>query len=314
VTEKSTQPAQPSTLESRPLIVVFGGTGNQGGSVLKSLLKEKRFRLRTLTRNIHSKKAKKLASKGVEVFCGNMHQIEDLRHVYDGAYGVFACTNYWDPATRGKETALGNLLARTAKEAGVQHYIWSSLPNVQKITAGKHYLPHFTHKSKVNKHIKSLGFPNYHFLLPAFYYQNFGSHLAPKKDGSTLVYTLPMNEQTYIAGFDIQDIGPVVQVLFNNKDLYNKREIPLAGDNMHPQDYIIKMALVTGLSTRIELVDPVLYKQTMPIEEDFFNTLQYFNEFPYYGQLDWRLGKEICPQIKTWEEYLRSEMKAVQSQ
>jgi uncharacterized protein YbjT (DUF2867 family) len=142
----------------KPLIVVFGGTGMQGKSVIKSLLLDGRWSLRTLARTPSSKEAVKLSQKGVEVFAGNMHNDDDLRRVLKGAYGVFAVTNFWDPQTMGRETELGCKMARIARESGVRHYIWSTLPNVERITKGRFLVPHFTGKARVNPYIKGLGF------------------------------------------------------------------------------------------------------------------------------------------------------------
>ncbi len=50
------------------IIAVFGATGNQGGSVVRELLKSPaKWKVVGLTRNPSSDKAKKLASQGVDV-------------------------------------------------------------------------------------------------------------------------------------------------------------------------------------------------------------------------------------------------------
>ena len=46
------------------IICVFGATGNQGGGVVKGLLKYKQFKIRGVTRNVASDKAKALQDKG----------------------------------------------------------------------------------------------------------------------------------------------------------------------------------------------------------------------------------------------------------
>ena len=52
------------------ILVVFGATGNQGGSVIRSILGDPKasqeFKLRGITRDTTSAKAKALAEKGVE--------------------------------------------------------------------------------------------------------------------------------------------------------------------------------------------------------------------------------------------------------
>ena len=49
------------------IICVFGATGNQGGGVVKGLLKYKQFKIRGVTRNIGSDKAKALQDKGTYI-------------------------------------------------------------------------------------------------------------------------------------------------------------------------------------------------------------------------------------------------------
>lgn len=49
-----------------------------------------------------------------------------------GAAAVFTMTNYWEKMDMELEIQQGKDLADAAKEAGVKHYIWSSLPNVNK--------------------------------------------------------------------------------------------------------------------------------------------------------------------------------------
>jgi uncharacterized protein YbjT (DUF2867 family) len=53
------------------LITVFGATGNQGGSVIRTILADpelsKEFRVRAVTRDLSKPKAKALAEQGVEL-------------------------------------------------------------------------------------------------------------------------------------------------------------------------------------------------------------------------------------------------------
>lgn len=49
-----------------------------------------------------------------------------------GAAAVFTMTNYWEKMDMELEIQQGKNLADAAKEAGVNHYIWSSLLNITK--------------------------------------------------------------------------------------------------------------------------------------------------------------------------------------
>ena len=54
---------------------------------------------------------------------------------------------------------------RAAKDAGVQHFIWSTLPDVEAISRGKLHVPHFTGKANVEQFVRKAGFANYTFAI-----------------------------------------------------------------------------------------------------------------------------------------------------
>jgi uncharacterized protein YbjT (DUF2867 family) len=71
------------------LITVFGATGQQGGAVARALL-AKGYKVRAVTRNPDSPKAKELQAKGAElVQVKNMDDVASLEAAIKGAYGVF---------------------------------------------------------------------------------------------------------------------------------------------------------------------------------------------------------------------------------
>jgi uncharacterized protein YbjT (DUF2867 family) len=85
-------------MSDKKKILVFGATGAQGGSVVNALLKEKdKYSIRAVTRNPESDKAKALKEKGVEVVEGDINHKSSIRLAFEGVYGVFAMTNFWDP-------------------------------------------------------------------------------------------------------------------------------------------------------------------------------------------------------------------------
>lgn len=77
----------------KPLIIVCGATGNQGGSVISHLLKQGKWRIRGICRDTSSIKAQELTQKGVELVSCNLDNASDLIHAFRGAHGVFAFTN-----------------------------------------------------------------------------------------------------------------------------------------------------------------------------------------------------------------------------
>src|SRR5882724_1028434 len=147
------------------LIAVIGATGQQGGGVLRALQSSGQFKVRALTRNPDNHR--ELAE---EVLEADLDKPETLKAAFEGAHGVFMMTNFW--AYGGAdELKQATAAIGAAKDAGVKHFIWSTLPDVEAISGGKFKVPHFTGKAKINRVVKDGGFENYTFrhralLLP----------------------------------------------------------------------------------------------------------------------------------------------------
>lgn len=90
--QQSNQHYTTSSMASKPVFVVLGATGSQGGSVIDALLPEGKYTLRAVTRDPSSDKAKALAAKGVEVVKGDVNDPESLKKAFQGAWGVFSVT------------------------------------------------------------------------------------------------------------------------------------------------------------------------------------------------------------------------------
>lgn len=69
---------------SPKLIVVFGATGKQGGSVVDALLKSaESYSVRAVTRNPNTDKARALAARGVEVVTGDLDHYNSLLKAFE---------------------------------------------------------------------------------------------------------------------------------------------------------------------------------------------------------------------------------------
>src|SRR5882672_6415321 len=149
----------------KKLIAVFGATGQQGGGVVRALQASGQFKVRALSRN--PGKHRELAD---EVALADLNRPETLKSAFEGAHGVFLVTN---PREQGAdERKQATAAVHVAKDAKVQHLIWSTLPDVEAISGGKLNVPHFTGKAKVDRIVKDAGFPNHTFVIAPFYYQN----------------------------------------------------------------------------------------------------------------------------------------------
>src|SRR6266699_3767250 len=214
------------TKTNEKLIAVIGATGHQGGAVVRALKANGQFKVRALTRN--PDKHRELAD---EVVKADLNRPETLKAAFEGAHGVFLVTNFREAGTDELKQATAAIHA--AREAGVKHFVWSTLPNVEAISGGKFDVPHFTGKAKIDRIVKEAGFPHHTFVIAPGYYQNFVGFLAPQKqaDGS-VGWALPLDPDVRCLHMgDIRELGNIVAGAFAHPDEAGNGEyLPLVGD------------------------------------------------------------------------------------
>src|ERR1700751_5354406 len=211
--------------KNKKLIAVVGATGQQGGAVIRALQAGKQFKVRALTRN--PAKHRELAD---EVVQADLHRPETLQAAFEGAHGVFLVTNFWEQGT--DELKQATAAVRAAKDTGVKHLIWSTLPDVEAISGGKLHVPHFTGKAKVDRIVKEAGFPHHTFVIAPFFYQNLVGALAPQQqEDGTIGWALPVDPTVRgIHMGDITELGSIVAGAFAQPNKVGKGEyLPLVG-------------------------------------------------------------------------------------
>ena len=106
-------------------ILITGVTGQQGGAVAQAL-QGAGFHLRGLTRKPDSEPAAALGRQGVDLVKGDLDDEASLRRALAGAWGVFGVQNAGEAGVE-REEAQGKRLATLAREAGVEHYVCTSV-------------------------------------------------------------------------------------------------------------------------------------------------------------------------------------------
>eukprot|EP00045_Choanoeca_perplexa_P020616 m.4729 g.4729 ORF g.4729 m.4729 type:complete len:297 (+) comp7159_c0_seq1:149-1039(+) len=284
-----------------PKVVVHGGTGTQGGGVVRDLLAKGGFDIVVPTRKPDSEKAEALRKQGVAIVECDQHNKEQVAAAYEGADYVFAVTNFWEPSGMGKEFELGKTMADAAKAAGVKLFMWSSLPDVEGITDGKHPVPHFTDKAKVDAYIKSIDLPAV-FLGAAFYYSNLRYFFPPQKaEDGTLEFNIPATPGLKIASFDPTDMGKAVVMVLEDADKFKGQWIPVVGENKTMPELVQEFTEVTGKPARHVAVPMDAFKKLgFPGAEELGCMFEYFEEHGYFGPHDLSKSPKNCTGFKDW--------------
>ena len=263
---------------TKKLIAVVGATGQQGAGVVRALRASGQFKVRALTRD--PAKHPKLAD---EVVAADLNRPETLKAAFAGAHGVFLVTNAWEAGRGESKQALAAVNA--AQEAGVQHFIWSTLPNVETISGATIDVPHFTDKAKVERIVTDAGFPYHTFVIAPFYYQNLLGPLAPQKQADGAVgWALPIDpERRVIHMGDITELGGIVAGAFAQPELAGHGEhLPLVGDFLSFNEIIATLNR-QGHKFSFKQVPGEVFAGWFPGAKDIAAMLAYFEAHTYLG-------------------------------
>lgn len=263
---------------TQKLIAVVGATGHQGGAVVRALQERGQFKVRALTRD-----PAKHPTLGDEVVLADFNRPETLEAAFSGAHGVFLVTNAWEAGADEPRLALAAVNA--AKDAGVQHLVWSTLPDVETISGGKIDVPHFTHKARVERIVRDAGFAYHTFVIAPFYYQNLIGAMPPQKQADgTVGWVLPLDpEQRVIHMGDITELGRIVAGAFAQPELAGHGEhLPLVGDFLSFNEIIATLNR-QGYKFSFKQVPREVFAGWFPGAKDIAAMLSYFEAHTYLG-------------------------------
>src|SRR5579862_2342511 len=264
-------------------ILVTGVTGQQGGAVAQAL-RGTGFHLRGLTRKPDSERAVAMSRNGVEIVKGDLDDEGTLRRALAGAWGVFGVQNAGEAGVE-REEAQGKRLAKLAREAGVEHFVYTSVGSADKRTG----VPHFDNKWRVEETMRGLGFPSHAILRPVFFMENL---LAPfSLQGSTLAWALP--PATRLQMIAVDDIGWFGARAFTDAAALNRREIDLAGDvqTMPEAAEILTETLARPIAFAQTPIEPVRqYSKEMALMLEWFERVGYSADI---GGLEREFGRAL---------------------
>ena len=216
-------------------VVVTGGTGKQGGAVVKSLL-ERGHEVRAVTRGTDSAKARKLANAGVTLVRASLEDTAVLTKVLEGATSLFAMTTPYEGGPQA-ETRQGISAADAAKAAGV-HLVFASVGSANRQTG----IPHFDSKYEVEEHIARIGVCAT-VLAPVYFMENlhFGKEQLAKG-----IYATPLPPARQLTQVAVKDIGAVAVRLLEDPGRFAGRRFDLGSDELTGNDVLAILSRVTG--------------------------------------------------------------------
>lgn len=279
-------------MATQKIIAIAGATGAQGGSLVRAILADPSggFAVRAMTRDVTSQKAQALAKAGAEVVEATIDDEASVKRTFDGAYGAFCVTFFWNHFSPQREVDQAGNMARAAKRAGIQHVIWSTLEDTRRwvplsdtrmpTLLERYKVPHFDGKGEADHVFTEAALPVTR-LLTSFYWENliyFG--MGPKKgaDGK-LAITFPMGDQK-LPGIAADDIGKAAYGIFKKSREVIGQTVGIAGEHLTGTQMAAALSRALGQEVRYHDISPDAYRALgFPGADDLGNMFQFKRDF-----------------------------------
>jgi len=306
-------------MTTRKTIAVIGARGAQGGGLARAILTDPGggFAVRALTRKPDSAKAVALQALGAEVVFADADQPASLEPAFQGAYGIFMVTNFWEHFSAGREYAQAGAMAGAAKAAGAGHVIWSTLEDTRRwvplsdnrmpTLQAKYKVPHFDAKGEADNLFRDLGVPAT-FLRTSFYWDNFihfgmGPRPGPK---GKLALTLCMGDRP-LPAIAAEDIGKCAYGIFRQGVPWIGKTPGLAGEHLTGTQLAAALTRALGREVVYNSITPEAYRALgFPGADDLGNMFQFKRDLnaEYCAARDPRVARALNPDLMTFDAWL----------
>jgi uncharacterized protein YbjT (DUF2867 family) len=224
-------------------VLVFGATGQQGGSVARALLAAG-WDVRAFVRDPASEKARALEDAGARLAQGDLADEAAIRAAVAGAHGVFSVqpsSGQGDlyGVTDEQEVRYGTVIADLSEAAGVRHLVYSSTNAAGDEPSG---MGHFDSKAAIEQHIRSLPIPAT-IVRPASFMEMLIMPGFGLPDGHFAFFMQPEQAVQVIA---VEDIGKIVATIFADRERFAGQTLEIASDTVTGNDLAAAFSKAAG--------------------------------------------------------------------
>ncbi|KAL2842110.1 hypothetical protein BJX68DRAFT_278457 [Aspergillus pseudodeflectus] len=277
-------------------IAVIGGTGAQGMPVVKALSASGRYRVRVLTRNPDSARARKLAGlPNVTLLQGAQDNQRDLHSLFRGVHGAWVNT---DGFTLGEKDELfyGFRAYEIARSERVQHYVWANIEYALGVANfdEKYHCGHMDSKGRVGRFILALGQDGMKSTLfstgPYMDMLMDGMFVPVEQQDGSFMWINPAPSDVKLPLIALCDVGAYNLWIFDNPSESAGMDLQVMTDNVSFGEIAKVFTEVTGKRA---------VHKSIPFEE-YASIAE-----PYPGAyVNWALGPDAVrdDSVMTWRE------------
>jgi uncharacterized protein YbjT (DUF2867 family) len=199
-----------------------------------------------LTRDPDKPAARALVGLGAAVMKGDLDDPRSVRRAMEAVHGVFSVQTPYGPGGAERETRKGIAVADAAKDAGVEHLVYSSVGGAERNTG----IAHFESKYLIEKHLRAAGIPAT-ILRPVFFMENFAA-AGPREIGGELVLRMAISPETRLQMIAVRDIGVFAALAFEGREGLAGQSVEIAGDALTMSEVADAFGAATGRKVRYE--------------------------------------------------------------
>ena len=233
-----------------------------------------------------------------------------IAELFRGSQLAFINTTFY-----GDEIQIGKALADEAKLAGVQHYIYSSMPDHKAYDSAWPSLPLWAAKHEVEKYVRDAGLPAT-FVYTGIYNNNFTSLAYPlfcmelQRNGS-FTWQAPFHPDAKLPWLDAEhDVGPaILQIFKDGLRKWRGKRIALAYEMLTPLEACAVFAKGVGRPVRyvrgpieLNVKIPAGYREQLDALETLYalGKDDASKQPPYFGD---SALEDSCPEqaLALWE-------------
>jgi uncharacterized protein YbjT (DUF2867 family) len=278
-------------------VLIFGATGQQGGSVATALLKAG-WPVRALVRDPGSPKSVMLRDGGVDLVQGTFADTQVIRTAMQGVYGVFSVQpSSGQGPERGlsdeDEVRFGTAIADLAVETGVAHFVYSSGAAVSDKPTG---MGHFDSKARIEAHIRELPIAAT-IVRPVAFMEMLVMPGFGLDEGRFNFFPRPHQPMQLLA---VEDIGKFAAAIFAAPSRFGGQTLEIASDTVTGSDLEAAFTEAAGrpityarFSDAVLAANPFLGKLTALLDEG-----------PLAGHADLDALRRINLELQTFRSWL----------
>ncbi len=275
-------------------VLVFGATGQQGGSVADALLAAG-WRVRALVRDPASERSRALLARGIEILRGGFEDADAMRAAMAGAHGVFSV----QPSSPGgtlsdeDEVRFGIAVADTAVACGVEHLVYSSGGAVGDEPTG---LGHFDSKARIEAHIRDLRIVAT-VIRPVAFMEMLVMPGFGLNEGRFTFFARPDQAMQLLA---VEDIGKFVAAMFADPARFGGQTLEIASDTVTGRELEAAFTEAAGRS-----IVYARFPDGLLAENPFLGKLTaLLDRGPLAGHADLDALRAINPAMQTFRSWL----------